>query len=323
MNRPTLSIVIIGLNEGERLTRCLSSLQNITAYHLSEIIYVDSDSSDDSIERAKRFTTEIIKIQPEKPAPGIARNIGWKKATGEYILFLDGDTVLHPHFLPHALPAFANPKIGIVCGKLDELFPTDSIFHRVFNLDWNSPCGFIDACGGNALIRRKTLEDVKGYDSSLIAGEEPEMCCRIRRKGYLILRLDVQMGYHDLNMHKLNQYWSRTFRTGYAYAEMAQRQDPSFTRKAQHNLWKGGLLLSSFFIAILLSAYFLSLIPLFAYVTLWIGMVTRTLLKTHANSWLTRFLYSCHTHFQHIPMLFGQLKHKYLKRKQEAKQCPD
>ena len=60
-----------------------------------------------------------------------------------------------------------------------------------------------------------------GYDPSLIAGEEPEMCVRLREKGWSLFRLDAEMTRHDANMTRLGQWWRRAVRCGHAQAEVS------------------------------------------------------------------------------------------------------
>lgn len=308
-----LSVVVIGRNEGSRLIRCLDSVKKMNfPYGTYELIYVDSSSTDGSILAAQACGARVIKIQPDKPSAAPARNIGWHNAKGEYILFLDGDTLLEPNFVLNALPFFNDKKVAVVCGHRRELYPEGSVYNRVLDIDWIFPTGTVDFCGGDAIMRRSALEAVKGYDSELIGGEEPEMCRRMREKGFIIIRLDQMMTLHDLNMHHFRQYWRRAFRTGYAYAEVSQRfkntKDPFWYRESIHNLWKGGLMLLLIVLAIASFAGG-SLYPLLAVAILFAVMILRTGWKTRSrsNNWTTCLLYGCHAHFQHIPIFFGQI----------------
>lgn len=310
-NEVLLSIVVIGRNEGQRLTNCLESLQEVREkYPGTELIYVDSSSTDDSIARASAYTAKILSLFPKKASAALARNTGWKAAQGEFILFLDGDTILHPGYVSNALPRFTDTSIAVICGHRREREPHDSIYNYVFDIDWIYPTGFVDFCGGDALIRRKVLEQVGGYDETLIAGEEPDMCCRMRAKGYKVLRLDVPMTGHDLRMGSFSQYWRRCFRTGYAYAEIVQRQSfkkgALWVREAIHNVLKVGIL----FVLLLGS---LIVLPWSCW-PLW-GVIGLTVILILGSAWRARhkadsvfgcLLYGLHAHFQHIPMFAGQ-----------------
>ena len=109
----------------------------------------------------------------------------------------------------------------MVCGRRRELYPQQSIYNNLCDQEWNTPIGEVKACGGDALMRVHVLKLVGGYNNSLIAGEEPELCIRIRQAGFLVWRLDAEMTLHDAAITKLSQWWKRTMRGGYAFAEGA------------------------------------------------------------------------------------------------------
>ena len=69
------------------------------------------------------------------------------------------------------------------------------------------------------MIRVSAFIQVGGYNSSLIAGEEPELCFRLRDNGWRIRRIDAEMTLHDAAMTKASQWWNRAKRSGYAYAQ--------------------------------------------------------------------------------------------------------
>ena len=96
---PALSIVIIGRNEGERLTRCLHSVSLSRGVEgTAELIYVDSASSDGSPQAAGNFDAQVIALHGGIQTAARARNAGWQRASAPYILFLDGDTILNAAF---------------------------------------------------------------------------------------------------------------------------------------------------------------------------------------------------------------------------------
>jgi hypothetical protein len=63
------------------------------------------------------------------------------------------------------------------------------------------------------------LAQVNGYDDAVIAGEEPELCLRLRQAGWRIVRIDREMTLHDANITTFSQWWRRMVRSGHAYAE--------------------------------------------------------------------------------------------------------
>src|SRR5271168_3517690 len=181
MDDVMLSIVVIGRNEGARLTRCLESVARMRGVEgIKEIIYVDSASTDGSPQKASNLGAEVIVLNDENLTAARARNAGWRVARAPYVLFLDGDTVLDADFSRTALSTLAlDDRIAAAWGHRREIHPGDSVYNRVLDLDWIYPPGDTEFCGGDVLMRRRALDEVDGYDSTLIAGEEPELCRRL------------------------------------------------------------------------------------------------------------------------------------------------
>ena len=315
-------MVIIGRNEGERLVRCIRSVQAMSDFsdEHTEIIYVDSDSTDDSPIQAQQLGAKVLTVQPERPAAAIGRNAGWQAAQAPYVLFLDGDTILNPDFVAAAFQQLeSNPKTAIVWGHRRELYPEKSLYQRVLDLDWVYPIGLSDFCGGDAVMRRDVLADVDGYNPQLIAGEEPEMCQRIRTKGFNIQHIDQAMTLHDLAITHWSQYWRRAIRAGHAYAEVSNllknTDTPLWEREAKRNLFHASILCVVALFGIVASLVFGSIMPAILSLGFFIAISTRSAWKCRwkSQSTFTLFLYGVHSHFQQIPIAFGQLSYYYLR----------
>lgn len=309
-----LSVVVIGRNEGPRLERCLLSIRNMTDPGCDiEIVYVDSASCDGSVRLAAALGARVIVVQPRRPTAALGRNAGWRASSGSFVLFLDGDTVLEPSFVVQSLADFAEDT-AVVWGNRREIHPEASVYNRVLDLDWISPPGIVDYCGGDALMRREVLEAVGGYDETLIAGEEPEMCRRIRSAGWKILHADRPMTGHDLAMTKWSQYWRRAVRTGYAYAEVSGRFRgsglPFWETEARHNCSRAIAWIVLIAASAGISVSFASVLPVLSLLALVVLLALRTAAKTAWKSpdFFTRFLYGIHSHLQQIPIYIGQLQ---------------
>ena len=139
----------------------------------------------------------------------------------EFVQFLDGDCILQPQWVPSALAFLqARPDVAVVCGRRFEADPQASIYNDLCDQEWNTPVGEATECGGDALVRCVALDQVDGYNSGLQAGEEPEMTARMRAAGWRIWRIDVPMTEHDANMRSLGQWWRRTQRGGFGFAQV-------------------------------------------------------------------------------------------------------
>ena len=107
-------------------------------------------------------------------------------------------------------------------GRLRERYPTASIYNQILDVEWSTPIGEAICCGGIALFRAQAFDAVGGYRSRLIAGEEPELCVRLREFGWKIWRLDEEMAQHDAAMSRFGQWWVRSVRGGHAHAEVSR-----------------------------------------------------------------------------------------------------
>jgi len=313
--KPELSIVIIGRNEGERLLNCIRSVQAADyPQEKMEIIYVDSASSDDSVKQAQALGVQVIEVQPERPTAAIGRNAGWHRATAPVVFFLDGDTELHADFIKTALTHFQVPSVGAVCGHQREKNPHRSIYQRVLDLDWIT----LHGCGsGNMMIRRDLLEKINGYNPTLIAGEDPEICQRIHAQDYTILHLDQPMTRHELGITYGSQYWRRAVRTGHAYAEVSQlfkdTSTPLWQKEARKNWVNSSVLLAIVIIGIISSIMIQSIIPIIISFSILLLLSLRSAWKARwrTKEVYTLLLYGLHSQFQHIPITIGQITFYY------------
>ncbi len=217
-----IGAVVIGRNEGARLKQCLNSLVN----ELECIVYVDSGSTDGSIALAQSLGVIVITLDMTQPFTAArARNAGLVPLVEsypsiDYVQFVDGDCEVQSGWITKAIDFLdSHPDFAAVCGRRRERYPDASIYNLLCDIEWDTPIGEAKACGGDALFRLTALQAVDGYREGLIAGEEPEMCYRMRQQGWKIMRLDAEMTLHDAAMTRLGQWWKRNQRAGHAYAE--------------------------------------------------------------------------------------------------------
>jgi GT2 family glycosyltransferase len=219
-----VGFVVIGKNEGERLKRCLSSLPAT-----SSVIYVDSGSTDGSIDWARANDFDVVLLDSTIPFTAArARNEGFGRLIQasqniDFVQFVDGDCEMVADWPRQALTFLdANQQVCAVFGRRRERFPDHSVYNYLCDVEWNVPPGKAKAFGGDVMIRANAVKQAGGYRNNLIAGEEPELCVRLRALGWQIWRLDCEMTRHDAAMTHFSQWWRRTVRSGYAFAQGAQ-----------------------------------------------------------------------------------------------------
>jgi glycosyltransferase involved in cell wall biosynthesis len=243
-----IGLVAIGRNEGQRLHQCLvSALGNVNL-----IVYVDSGSTDNSVELARSLGVEIVNLDLTLPFTAArARNAGLEHLLQvcpdtEFVQFVDGDCELTPGWLDLAQQTLAaQPELAAVCGRRRERFPNLTIYNQLCDLEWATPIGETKACGGDAMMRVTAFQQMGGFNPDLIAGEEPELCVRLRQANWKIWRLDAEMTLHDAQMTRFSQWWKRAVRAGHAYAEGAWlhgRPPECHWRRESRSIWFWGLL---------------------------------------------------------------------------------
>jgi glycosyltransferase involved in cell wall biosynthesis len=251
-----LGVVVIGRNEGERLRVCLESLQN-----LPHRVYVDSGSIDGSQSLARAMGFHLVQLAtPPNFTAARARNAGLDALLQmnpklELVQMVDGDCEVAPRWIENAAAALEKDRgLAAVFGRRRERFPEASTYNMICDNEWNVPVGEANSCGGDAMFRVGALLEVGGYSSTLIAGEEPDLCLRMRQKGWRICRIDAEMTVHDANITRFHQWWKRAQRSGHAFAELVHRHgknaDAHWKGQVRSILaWAGGLLAGLFLAA--------------------------------------------------------------------------
>jgi glycosyltransferase involved in cell wall biosynthesis len=218
-----LGLVAIGRNEGPRLASCLASVRD-----LPHRVYVDSGSTDGSVQLAEAEGCQIVNLVIPPPFTAArARNAGIAFLLSahpnlEFVQMIDGDCEIRTGWIDAALTVLrGSADVAVVYGRRRERHPERSVYNALCDDEWNTPIGDSPGCGGDALFRVAALREVDFYNPSMIAGEDSELSMRLRKKGWRVLRIDVEMTYHDAAINRLGQWWSRTRRSGHGFAEMA------------------------------------------------------------------------------------------------------
>jgi glycosyltransferase involved in cell wall biosynthesis len=313
-NERLLSVVVIGLNEESRLKESLEAVFACRPHGFElQVIYVDSGSIDRSVEIAQAVPgVEVLHLEGDERSAARARNVGLRRARGNFVQLIDGDSVVQPGWMDAALQVLER-STDIVCvfGRCTEMHPEQSIYMRVCGFDWHIPPGDHRFCGGNAMWKRSVLLKHGLFDESLRAGEEPDLCYRVRQNRGRIVCLDAPMVTHDLGMRRFEQYWKRGVGSGRAYAAIASRYwrtpERLWLRETVVNFVEPG-------VWILLAVVGWHLWgPLGAAVLLLTWYVIRTLriaytVRKRSLRLADALLYAVHCQFVRLPLAIGQLK---------------
>lgn len=311
-----VGVVAIGRNEGMRLKKCLESVVGIS----QAVVYVDSGSTDGSTGLARSMHVDVLELDMRTPFTAArARNEGFRRLKERapdvaFVQFVDGDCEIVPGWMQKAV-VFLREHSGIaaVGGRRRERYPGQSIYNMLCDIEWDSPVGEAKACGGDALVRTDAFEAVNGYRADLIAGEEPELCVRLRAAGWHIWHLGDEMTLHDAAMFHFSQWWKRTLRAGHAFAQGANLHgslpERHFVRESL-SAWLWGLVIPvvTLFSAIYWGAW--TLLLLFVYPLQIVRLALRGRRTARENWWCAAFLV-----LGKFPEIIGQMKflfHRYL-----------
>ena len=207
------------------MRRCFESLPS----EVTAVVYVDSGSTDASVELARSRGYEVVALDMSRPFTAArARNAGFERLLQRwpelsYVQFVDGDCAVARGWLEFASDVLEKePSVAAIWGRRRELHPEASVYNRVCDVEWSQePVGDTQVFGGDVMVRTQVVSSLGGYDGRIIAGEDPEFAYRMYRTGHRILHADHDMTLHDAAIKRFGQWWTRTKRSGYAYAQVS------------------------------------------------------------------------------------------------------
>jgi GT2 family glycosyltransferase len=257
-----IGFVVIGRNEGSRLIDCLESIKKFAP----AIVYVDSASTDQSVRESQARGVHVLELDMiSKFTAARARNAGFAMLLKlypelSYVHFVDGDCIVNESWVEDAISFLEqHPQVAVACGRRRERFPEASTYNQLCDIEWNTPVGKAKACGGDAMMRVSVFQQLNGFNAHLIAGEEPELCIRIRQLGFDVWRLDHEMTLHDAALYKFSQWWKRTVRAGYAYAEGSHMHGAApeyhWVKESRRAWVWGGLIPLALFLSVFIQPY--------------------------------------------------------------------
>ncbi|MCF8234178.1 MAG: glycosyltransferase [Melioribacteraceae bacterium] len=294
-NRSKLSFIIIGRNEGWKLTKCLKSVfKTIKENNLSEseVIYVDSKSSDNSITRAKQFKeVKLFQISGQCNA-AIGRNIGAKESTGDTLFFIDGDMEIQSDFLPMVYSEMHGLKYSFVSGQwINFNYSSDgSLISKEEFLSEN----YIDekkfTTGGLFLIKRDIWDSVNGMKTKMRRSQDLDIALRLAKNGIFLYRKKELLAiHHTIPYTEKTRIWKMLFSGDQLYRIVLLREN--FLNKYEWKIFlRGNYTFIILLLSILFSIIFNNLLLLFIYLG---AVITRTLLRKERNLrlFLTNIIY--------------------------------
>ncbi|MEM0106796.1 MAG: glycosyltransferase [Candidatus Micrarchaeaceae archaeon] len=199
-----LSIVIPTYNEGKYINNLLESIFN-QDFKDFEVIIADGNSSDDTIEIAKRY--KGIKIIKNKKSVAIARNAGAKLAKASVIYFLDADTVVEPHTLANVNNTFKE-KIACATGPINVLGKSSfSIklwywFNYYLLVKLSMLLGKPSFIGSNLAVARDVFLKSGGFNVNLRTYEDCDFSIRASAYGKVEFKKGIKIQASDRRIKK-------------------------------------------------------------------------------------------------------------------------
>jgi len=185
-----VTFVVIGKNEAINLPRCFRSILKIS----NNIIFVDSDSDDNSIKVANQCSIKtILRVKSNFGTPALSRSIGAKKAQTKYIQFVDGDMEVEETWIQLAIRKLeSDEKIAAVHGYKKVYTKNEQDYFILSDSkDWQA-----DYLQGTFLINRKIYNKAGGLDCRFYGDEERDLYIRIKALGYEVWYIHNLMASH-------------------------------------------------------------------------------------------------------------------------------
>ena len=219
-----ISFIIIAKNEAKKLKYTFDAVSSYIKHNSInhyEIIFIDSNSTDNSIEIASNYPViKIFKILGRHNA-ALARQIGAKEASGDYLFFIDGDMEIQSSFHHKIIGKHGNIKYDLVSGH---------IYNKIYDKEF---VNIIDkkpyyknltqdrielTFGGTFIVKKSVWNLINGMRTEFKFGEDLDFSLRLAKIGIRLLRKKDLLAYHHtysksdnliLSLSKLGAFYSR------------------------------------------------------------------------------------------------------------------
>jgi len=207
---PLVSVIIVNFNGKKNLEKCLESLMKVD-YENFEVILVDNNSTDDSIEFVKNVYPSIMIIKLDKNY-GYAEpnNIGAKNSKGDFYLFLNNDTIVNSDFINEMLDVLKQDSKIAICQSLllNPNGDVDSIGDFMDNLGRayssrdkvSEEKKILSARGASMMVRKDSFWDLGGFDKNFFASfEDVALGLMAWIYGYKVVLAPKSIVYHTVS----------------------------------------------------------------------------------------------------------------------------
>jgi cellulose synthase/poly-beta-1,6-N-acetylglucosamine synthase-like glycosyltransferase len=262
---------------------------------------------------SRHLGVSVIELDMSTPFTAArARNEGFRRLledqpTLQYVFFVDGDCEVVEGWLSIAQRFLdQRPDVAVVCGRRTERYPDKSVYNMLIDMEWKVPPGATKFCGGDALMRADVFKQVRGFRPDLICGEEPELCYRMRQAGWLIWCLDEPMTIHDAAIYRFGQWWKRSVRSGYGFAQgfvLYGRTAEQLCVRESRRILLWGLVFPLAVICLTLIVGWWGLLPFLVYPLRIVRLFLRGEYSARQNWWRAVSLVVCQ-----IPESLGEVK---------------
>ena len=307
----SVSFIVIARNESFAIEKCLASIASMPLTEC-EVICVDSDSTDNTLEVMKAYTDKIQNLKIIQCSgylnAAVARNAGMKYATKQYIFFVDGDVELYQDFMAEALDRMKSGKADAVTGRVDEIVYSDGYkkIEKPFSYRKYYPRVMdINHCGGIFLVTRQLAETVGDWDERMDRNQDLDFTLRLHRYGKFLALPVTMCTHHTLDYNE--RPWLHFKKRYPIYFGMLIRKNLDQPKALlpllrRNRGFLAGFVVYGLFLVGILATAFLSL-P-FLYLAFAISLMVISDLFWEAirkKNILNHFL----THYLHVPMIIA------------------
>jgi cellulose synthase/poly-beta-1,6-N-acetylglucosamine synthase-like glycosyltransferase len=195
LSNPVVSVVVPAYNEQDRIAKLLQSLVDQDFKENFEVIVVDNNCQDKTVEIVRSFATRLPNLKVVKETQqsiAAARNRGFGVATAMYIASADSDIVLPPDWLTILYKGIKAPGVVALVGMYQ--FSDQNIFFRIIIYTFMVIIDFIQRLltggfslrGGNSIIRRDAFKKVGGFNQKIKNLEDVEISFRLKKLGKIV-----------------------------------------------------------------------------------------------------------------------------------------